>query len=197
MVLLHRGLRFRGEADDEAEQRFWVVRDIGNITTASEVVIGYAFRPKEEIDMSGVAAVPFQVQIVYTRPDGAQMLRVATATIELTQDRAQAEKAANLGVVGAAALQHAAKLAKAGDYEAAQLETRSAQRFLQRNVCDVAKLEQFAEVTDTMDGAIREEREREEGTAPAAAASRQAKRGDKAAVAISKGTQVTTKHFLL
>lgn len=61
MVLLHRGMKFRGEMDDENEQRFWVVKDLGNVTTTSTCTFSYDFRPKEEFDMSSLTEIPFQV----------------------------------------------------------------------------------------------------------------------------------------
>ena len=129
MVLLHRGMKFRGEMDDENEQRFWVVKDLGNVTTASACTFSYDFRPKEECDMSTMTEVPFQVyicsysfkttqvQILFTKPNGAIHLRVSTATVSLTDNRDEAEKNANVSILGAHAAKAAAKLAKAGDYE--------------------------------------------------------------------------------
>ena len=189
MVLIHRGLRFRGEMDDEQEQRFWVVKDLGNVTAQSECTVSYAFRPKEEVDLSGVREIPFQVQLLYTRPDGSVRLRVATATIALTDDRAEAEKKADVAIIGAHAAQHAARLAKAGDYESAQLEARAAQRFLQRNAADnSAALEVFSEQMENMDGVLRSERKKE----PMPANMRNKSRDDEAAAAISKATKANT-----
>jgi hypothetical protein len=196
MVLLHRGLQFRGEADDEAEQRFWIVKDLGNITAASECSFSYSFRPKEEVDLSGVTEVPFQVQLLFTKPDGAIYLRVATATIALTDDRAQAEKQADVAIVGAAAVQKAAKLAKAGDYEAAQLEARAAQRFLNRAGVEGEAAAAWTAQVDSMDSVLRAERKKEQtGDAVADERERLTRRDDEAAAAISKATRMTTKQM--
>jgi hypothetical protein len=59
-------------------------------------------------------------------------LRVATTSIKLTEDRTVAEQGANIAVIGTHAAQRAAKYAKDGDFERAQMETRAAQRFMNR-----------------------------------------------------------------
>jgi len=193
MVLLHRGLRFDGEMDDENDERFWLVRDLGNVTAASECSFRYAFRPRQEADLTGLTSVPFQVQLLYTRPDGAVYLRVASAAVALTSDRQQAEAKADVAVVGNHAAQRAAKLAKKGDYEAAQMESRAAQRFLQRQG-DTESLEVFSKQVETLDSVLRDERQKE-ASAPAAPAAGAAqarvnRRGDVAAQAISKTTNM-------
>jgi len=70
MVLLHRGLQFKGEIADEQENRNWMVKDLGNVTAESECSFSYGFRPKSECDLSGIDEIPFQVQLLYTRPNG-------------------------------------------------------------------------------------------------------------------------------
>jgi hypothetical protein len=73
------------------------------------------------------------VQLVFSKLNGMKCLRVATASIKLTEDRTLAEKGANITVIGTHAAQRAAKYAKDGDYERAQMETRAARRFMNRN----------------------------------------------------------------
>lgn len=199
MVLLHRGMKFRGEMDDENEQRFWVVKDLGNVTTASACTFSYDFRPKEECDMSTMTEVPFQVQILFTKPNGAIHLRVSTATVSLTDNRDEAEKNANVSILGAHAAKAAAKLAKAGDYEQAQLATRAAQKLLQRAGADEEELFNFGTQVEVMDKVLRTERIKDEASSSASSTSapganvkvdkkqkaRQQNRDDEAAAAIS------------
>ncbi|KAH3762933.1 circularly permutated Ras protein 1 [Pelomyxa schiedti] len=194
MILLHRGLRFRGEMDDEKEQRFWVVKDLGNVTTVSECTFSYAFRTKEEFDMTGLTDIPFQVQLLFTRPDGAIHLRVSTATIQVTENRDEAEAAANAKVIGAHAARAAARLAKGGNYEQAQLEARAAQRFMARVGADDDVMESFSNKVEQMDAVLRDERAAEKAPSSSFASEglvaqkqiRKAKRNDAAAAAISK-----------
>jgi len=61
-----------------------------------------------------------------------QCLRVASSKVQLTEDRQKAEENADVEVIGVHAANRAAKFAKDGDYETAQLEARAAQRFMQR-----------------------------------------------------------------
>lgn len=195
MVLLHRGMRFRGEVDDEHTQRFWLVKDLGNVSAASECTVSYAFRPKEEIDLSGLAAIPFQVQLLYTRPDGAVRLRVATERISVTDNRAEAERQADGRVIASHAAQHAAKLAKNGNYEEAQMETRAVQRLLQRAE-KLDTLADFANKVEQLDDALIAVRKNEkEANAVVEANVRCLRRieNDEAAVAISKTSKVVLK----
>jgi hypothetical protein len=57
------------------------------------------------------------VQILFRRADGTMILRVATAEIELTSDRGEAEKGADVRVVATHAVQKAAAKAKKGDFK--------------------------------------------------------------------------------
>eukprot|EP00727_Mastigamoeba_balamuthi_P012024 m51a1_g7444 putative ras-like gtp-binding protein ypt1 (1013) ;mRNA; f:92802-96151 len=177
MVLLHRGLRFQGEVADEREQRFWVVKDLGSVSRDSECTFGYGFRPKEEIDLSALHEIPFQVQLLFTRPDGAVHLRVATACVPVTEDRTEAERHADVGVVGAVAAQTAARLAKEGNYEAAQLEARAAKKLIERAGGDNEAASAYATTAEAIDSIVRSEKAKGES---------KGKRSDDAATLLSK-----------
>ena len=86
--------------------------------------------------MSDVDKIPFQVQLMYSKPNGTRYLRISTAVIAATDNREQAEKHADVKVIGTHAALRAAKLAKEGNYEKAQMEARSAQRFLARKLSE-------------------------------------------------------------
>ena len=158
MVMLHRGLRFRGEMADEAEQRYWVVKDLGNVNRDSEYSFSYGFRPRSEVDLADLSEVPFQVQLLYTRPDGAVLVRCATARVPVTESREEAERGADVEVIGAFTAQHAAQLAKRGDYEQAQIETRNAQRLMERADGDAAAISTWSSSVAPMYDAIRAEK---------------------------------------
>eukprot|EP00027_Filamoeba_sp_ATCC50430_P012347 CAMPEP_0168564266 /NCGR_PEP_ID=MMETSP0413-20121227/13148_1 /TAXON_ID=136452 /ORGANISM="Filamoeba nolandi, Strain NC-AS-23-1" /LENGTH=871 /DNA_ID=CAMNT_0008595915 /DNA_START=32 /DNA_END=2643 /DNA_ORIENTATION=- len=194
MVCLHRGLRFKGEFADEKENRNWMVKDLGNVTADTECSFRYAFRPKEECDMSGVKEIPFQVQILYTKANGMQCLRVATTKIEATEDREQAEAAADVEVIGTHAIQKAAKHAKEGNYEEAQLEARAAQRFMLRKNVQTENMSGWVEQVESMDKVLRNERQKEKELGiKTDQQSRQKKRDDDTATAISKVSKVNKK----
>jgi len=202
MVLLHRGLQFKGEVADEKENRNWIVKDLGNVTAESECSFSYGFRPKSEWDLTGIDSIPFQVQLLFTRPNGMQCLRVATAVVKVTDDRAQAEKSADINVISTHMAKRAAKLAKDGDYEAAQLEARAAQRFMVRNRVGDESLNDFVEQVESVDVLLRKQKGKEQTSEiqlqqpqqlQQSSISRQLERDDEISTAISKNVQLSSK----
>ena len=123
-----------------------------------ECTFSYGFRPKNQVDLSGLEYLPFQVQILYKRPDGTEILRVATARIKITQDRQEAEKNVNVNVVATHVAQRAASKAKKGDYKNAQLEMRAAQRLMGRANVDEKLMSKWSSNVDSMDSVLRENR---------------------------------------
>ena len=186
MILLHRGVRFHQEIDDE-ENRNWLVKDIGNVVMGKELSFAYRFRPKSEIDMSGMNHVPFQVQLLHTRPDGMKYVRVATSLISLTNDKKEAEKGVNVAMMANHSIQRAAKLAKAGDYELAQEETKNVQRILKKGK-ESAQNSSFLRKVEQLDQVINSEEQFNDEDGDEAFArkkARRANRGDKDAYTIS------------
>ncbi len=80
-------------------------------------------------------------------------MRVATAEIELTSDRVEAEKGADVRVVATHAVQRAAAKAKKGDFKEAQLQMRAAQRFVARTGDD-AQLDAWSSNVAAMDDVL-------------------------------------------
>jgi small GTP-binding protein len=191
MVVLHRGLQFKGEMDDEAENRNWLVKDLGTVTRDAQCTFRYAFRPIDQIDLSGVASVPFQLQLLYTRRDGSVRMRLATARLDTTTSRDEAERDANVAVVATVVAQQAAKLARRGSFSKAQMETRAAQRFLQRNGIFDDKIDAWSAQVAELDNAANEQRQASKpraaiakskkavSSAPAPAAARESAKKDK------------------
>jgi len=193
MVVLHRGLQFRGEMDDEQENRNWLVKDLANVTADTECAFRYGFRAMSEYDMTGVDEVPFQVQLLFTRADGMQYLRVATTSVQLTSDRDQAERNADVKVIGNYAANRAARWAKQGNYEAAQMEARAAQRFMMRNDVETDLIKDWSEQVESMDKVLRVEQQKEKDTGFGSMVNtdvkkkmRKGKRNDATSAAISK-----------
>lgn len=60
---------------------------------------------------SGLKHLPFQIQITYTRLDGAKCMRVLSRVEQVTTQREEAEKNMNVNVIGMFAQQTAANLA--------------------------------------------------------------------------------------
>ena len=198
MVMLHSGLKFRGEFDDENENRNWVIKDLGNVRKGKELTFAYSFRSKKECDLTGIDRIPFQVQLLYTRPDGSRCLRVATAEVDVTDDRNEAEEKADIQVVGVHAAQRAARFAREGDYERAQMEARSAQRFMKRAGAEDTKVAAWSKNINGVDNALRNERKKE-CSAPITnkKGKRNARkdRGDECAVEICKANEIASYMF--
>jgi len=202
-VFLHKGLMFKNEVDDELDvARNYLVKDLGNITAESECTFSYGFRPKSQVDLGDVTQIPFQVQLLFSKLNGMKCVRVATTSIAATEDRTVAEQNADLTVIGTHAAQKAAKYAKEGDYEKAQLETRAAQRFMKRNTDekDTPAVKTWARHVDDFDGELRKERDREkkEGKTVSQSKRKQAmKHNDSASVAISKAKSANTNYLFM
>ena len=150
LVCLNRGLHFRDEFDDELESRNWLVRDLGTVHAGDECTFSYGFRPRSQVDIGNASHLPFQVQILFKRADGTEILRVSTARIELTLDRDEAERNADIKVVATHAAQSAAAKAKKGNKTEAKLQMRAAQRFLKR-AGDEEKLNMWSANVQEMD----------------------------------------------
>lgn len=125
---LHRGLHFRGEADDELERRNWLVRDAGTVHKDDTVAFSFGIRPKNECDLTGVSSLPFQVQVLFTLADGSQICRVTTVQMQL-KDENEVSKIDN-GVVATQAIHKATRLAKQGDVMRAQQELQNVRKLL-------------------------------------------------------------------
>jgi len=137
-------------------------------------------------------------------------VRVATASIQVTDDRSLAEKSADLEVIGTHAAQKAAKFAKEGDYEKAQMEARAAKRFMSRNVDSSAGEQKklvslWSHNVEALDSELRNERKKEKAVhfkdnTVVDKSTRQASRAsssDSASVAISKSKQINSKKLFM
>lgn len=113
-VLLPRCLRFDNEMDDEQEGRHWLVKDVGVVKSQSNATFGFCWK-----EASSASRVPFQVQTVWTKSDGSQIVRVAVATLGLS---GASEQSANIQVELQRAAQLLERLVKSGHCERAREE---------------------------------------------------------------------------
>ncbi len=117
-VVLHKGLYIRSDAEDDvladnnvpttttatnndnnnnSKIKSSEVRDIGNVTRESNLTFEYGIRSnfkKEEFNQ--LKALPFQLQIRYTRLDGMKCMRTISKSQPVTFDRKVAEDRANI-----------------------------------------------------------------------------------------------------
>jgi len=106
-----------------------VVRDVGNVTDATELAFKYGVKP----DIEKVAEkLPFQTQIYYTKLDGSKYVRIITIVQQTTSDRKKAEQEANVEILAAAAVQKGARLAQEGDYSRARINNFANMRLIER-----------------------------------------------------------------
>jgi len=83
-------------------------------------------------DIGDISTLPFQLQIHFTRLDGAKCIRVISKTQEVTDVREVAEENMNIGVIGLHSVQQTAKIAEDGDYTKARLKTITHQKLVKR-----------------------------------------------------------------
>jgi len=132
------------------------IREFGNVTADTDLTFSfssthYFTEPK---------VVPFQAQIMYSRPDGAQITRTITKMIPIHTNRDDVE-ATNLqsGIIAMRAIQSSAAIAQHGDYKTARANLISAMRVLQR--CMKSRKQQreyinFIVQSEKLDGFMRQ-----------------------------------------
>lgn len=72
-----------------------------------------------DLDMTKINTFPFQAQITYTALDGSRCIRVITDTMETSTDRQELSNNADYNMLGQAAVQHSAQMARGGNIEKA------------------------------------------------------------------------------
>jgi len=78
-----------------------------------------------DIDMSKINKFPFQTQITYTALDGSRCIRVITDVMEGSTDRQELEAQADFYLLGQAAVQKSAQMARGGHVEKAQIHAKA------------------------------------------------------------------------
>eukprot|EP01083_Nonionella_stella_P234286 824789_1 len=127
----------KAEAVDEPTNVDKVMRDVGNVTAETQMFFEYAVRKSEiaklhEKRQEQDVSFPFQVQLEYTRLDGARCVRVLTQSQRVARSQDEAEQNANVGVLAANSAQVSAKLAQKGDYERSRVVNFSSAVYLDR-----------------------------------------------------------------
>eukprot|EP01125_Pyxidicula_operculata_P008162 TRINITY_DN275_c0_g2_i1.p1 TRINITY_DN275_c0_g2~~TRINITY_DN275_c0_g2_i1.p1 ORF type:complete len:1179 (+),score=388.10 TRINITY_DN275_c0_g2_i1:39-3575(+) len=110
-------------------------REYGNVTTDTDLT--FAFRPRklyDDLEEEERKSIPIQVQISYSRPDGAKIERIITRLLPATFDRDEMEKKIKGSIISMRAIHYSAELAQKGDYKEARINLISAMRLLQRGM---------------------------------------------------------------
>jgi len=126
-MLLHMGLKWYNEENPIND--YSCLRNVGNANKESSITFEFGMSDK---DFGELKLLPFQVQIHYTRLDGAKCIRVMSKKQEITEEREVAEENLNVGVIGMHAMQQTAKIAEEGDYTKARLKNITQQKLVKR-----------------------------------------------------------------
>jgi hypothetical protein len=106
------------------------LRQIGNAN--HETTISFEYTKSETHDLTGKDKLPFQVQINYSRLDGAKCVRVVAKQQDVTESREMAEDNINVAVVGIHTVQQTAKLTEEGDYTKARMTSLTNKRMVKK-----------------------------------------------------------------
>jgi len=106
------------------------VSEIGNVTTDTDLTFQY----KTVKPILPDKLVKFQIRLAYSRPDGAQVLRVISRALPVTDDREKMEENVNAALVAMSTVQRSAALAQRGEYKQARVNLISTMRLLQRGM---------------------------------------------------------------
>jgi len=189
-LLLHWGLAFRGDdaaagavgagggaggdagapaAGSSSSSSSKLVREIGNVTADTAITFEYGQRRAAELGeraaaMRDVTSLPFQLQVRYTKPDGAAYVRVLSQAKPVTRERATAEARMDMRVCGTHVAQSSASMARAGEYKKARVRNFAFEKMMRRNVASeeqAAGYSAWVGTTAAMDDAVTSEMHRE------------------------------------
>jgi hypothetical protein len=123
-LIIHPGFRFHEEATSQMKI------DVGNATQESTLTFEFELKSKDQLKnlLKGVSKLPFQVQIHFTKLNGAKCVRVISKAKEITKDRDVAEQHLNVAVMGMHSVQETAKLAQQGAYTKARMKQLATQK---------------------------------------------------------------------
>jgi hypothetical protein len=112
-------------------------REVGNVTADAELSFEYQLRPTAERRALGIGeltALPFQVQIKYTRLNGMKCVRIMTQSQEVTANKAEAEAAADMELLSAHVAQQTAAIAADGEYTTSRGNIRAWHNYMNKIV---------------------------------------------------------------
>jgi len=130
----------------------------GNVTGKTTATFGLAATAE-------TMAVPVQLQLRFTRPNGEQVLQVLTSCRPTTAQRDEAEADINATCVALSGIHMAARLAQSGSYQAARAQLISTSRLLQRAMHTLPHQEaylSFIVQAEKLDGFMREREAQEQ-----------------------------------
>jgi len=142
-IKLHQGLEFRNEdASLLSEDKSLLVRELGNVTADTEITFEYTLKKPEDLmkiknfDITKLTELPFQTQTSYRTLDGMKCVRVITQIKQVTNEKEEVEKEANIQLLHINAAQRAANHARKGNFQEAQANMVQWGRQIQRSTAN-------------------------------------------------------------
>jgi hypothetical protein len=140
-VKLHKIMHFRNEEEKDIKNNgSTLIKEVGNATKESELYIEYNFKSSDEIakfndiDIDNLTEVPFQSIIDYTNKTGDRCIRVVTKNQKICSEKDVIQKEANFNIISTNAIQKTSKLAKEGNYRAAQSNALAWKKMMKSNI---------------------------------------------------------------
>jgi hypothetical protein len=132
-LLVHQGLGIKDQIVDSSEVRNKLTRDVGTVTTNTEITFELLTRDQNAIGDT----LPFQVIIKYVRPydesgGSLQYTRIIAMTHKVTQDRKLVEENMDMQVMGTHFGQQTAQLALQGKYTEARVTAYKNKKLLKK-----------------------------------------------------------------
>lgn len=157
--LLHRGLKFRSVLEELTPNK--AVRELGNVTEDTEIAFEYSMRSREAVaELAHLKALPFQVQMCFTKLDGMRCLRVLSKAQPVTNSRAASEEGVSMEILAANSAQQCARLAEIGDYAGARANVRAWEQLMNRSSRDShqeAVVHQYSNVMSGFDKSVQQQ----------------------------------------
>jgi len=155
--ILGTGLQVTARVDDRlqflANEEPSILAEIGTATAGTDLT--FAFEAKTHF---AAEKIPIQIEISYSRPDGAKCIRLTTRQLPVTHDRDEAEGKLNSSVVALDTLRTAAEKGEEEDYKKARMLMISTQRLLQRGMNTKSQQQcyiKFIKQAERLDGFMR------------------------------------------
>jgi hypothetical protein len=138
---LNKSMTFRDIKDknDLKNDNSSIVKKIGNATKETETYYELKFKSAmklsdmKEINFDELKNLIFQTEIIYKQKNGGKYIRIITKNLEVSDNKEEVNKQANLNIVSTNQIQKSAKLAGKGNFMDAQAQIHVARNFLNRN----------------------------------------------------------------
>jgi len=128
--MVHRGLKFRNEDATTNVLR----RELGNVNEDTEITFEYEKQEAAKLsEFKELKALPFQLQIHFTKLDGMKCLRVISKLQQITTERNVAEQDVKSHLIAANVAQQAARFAEKGQYAEARANNLAWGRLLAKH----------------------------------------------------------------